>query len=230
MQTKYIDVTIAESAVIHENVSIGKGSIIHDFVVINSDTIIGCDVEIFQGSVVGKPPSRTTSVTRTIGDNLGTTTIGNRTSISPHVVLFKGVKIGDDCLLGDNASIREQCAIGKSCIISRNVSINYNTIIGNNVRVMDNTHITGNMIIEDNVFVSALVVTTNDNSIGKDGWHDKIHGPHIKEGAMIGAGANLLPNITVGERAVVGAGAVVTKDVPAETVVMGIPAKVIKKV
>lgn len=221
---------ISKTAVIRENVTIGKGVIIHDFVVIYPETIIGDNVEIFEGCVVGKPPAVSKAIAREIAADLGPTVIGQNSILSPHVVLFKGVKVGEDTLLGDNASVREQCVIGDKCIISRNVSVNYNTRIGNRVKIMDNSHITGNMVIEDDVFISALVVTTNDNLIGKGDWRSGMFGPHIKTGAQIGAGANLLPSVEIGEYAVVGAGSVVTKSVPANKLVMGIPARVVRDV
>lgn len=97
---------------------------------------------------------------------------------------------------------------------------------------MDNTHITGNMVIEDHVFISTLVATTNDNAMGKGGIYDEERekGPYIKQGATIGAAANILPGVVIGNDAVIGAGSVVTKDVPERKVVMGIPARIIKDV
>ena len=137
-----------------------------------------------------------------------------------------------DTLLGDNASVREGCIIGNHCVIARNVSVNYNTKIGNYTKVMDNTHITGNAIIEDHVFISVLVSTTNDNTMGKNSQYieEMEKGPYIKKGATIGAGSNILPGIVIGNDAMVGAGSVVTKDVPEKKVVMGIPAKIIRDV
>jgi len=96
---------------------------------------------------------------------------------------------------------------------------------------MDLTHITGNMTVGNNVFISTGVVTTNDNAIGKYGYSEStIIGPTILDGAMIGAGASILPKVIIGKNAIIGSGAVVTKDVQESTVVMGMPAKFIKNV
>ena len=222
--------TISNTAVIKENVTLGSGVVIHDFVVVYPNTIIGDRVEIFEGCVIGKPPSKIKSSSRGVAKNLVPVTIGNDSILCPHVTLCTGIKIGEGTLLGNNCSIREECIIGDDCVIAGDVSINYHTTIGNRVKIMDNTHITGNMVIEDDVFVSVLVSTTNDNSMGRKGWHDKITGPRIKRFATIGSGANLLPNITIGENSIVGANAVVTKDVPNQKVVMGVPAKVARDV
>jgi len=213
-----------------ENVTLGLDVIIHDFVVIYPNTVIGDCVEIFEGCVIGKPPSKIKSSSRGVAQDLVPVKIGKDSILCPHVTLCTGVEIGEGTLLGNNCSVREECVIGNDCIIAGDVSINYHTKIGNRVKIMDNTHITGNMIIEDDVFISALVCTTNDNSMGRKGWHDEITGPIIKQFSTIGGGANLLPNITVGRNAIVGANSVVTKDVPDLKVVMGIPARVVRDV
>lgn len=222
--------TISNTAVIKDNVMIGCGVIIHDFVVIYPNTIIGDRVEIFEGCVIGKPPSKIKSSSRGVAQDLVPVKIGSDSILCPHVTLCTGVEIGKGTLLGNNCSIREECIVGDDCIIAGDVSINYHTTIGNRVKIMDNTHITGNMIIEDDVFISALVCTTNDNSMGRKGWHDEITGPIIKRFSTIGGGANLLPNITIGKNAIVGANSVVTKDVPNGKVVMGIPARITRDI
>ena len=96
---------------------------------------------------------------------------------------------------------------------------------------MDNTHITGNMTIGNHVFISVLVATTNDNAMGRDGYSEEhVKGPVIHDNVTVGAAANILPNVEIGENSIVGAGSVVTKDVPASKVVMGVPAKVVRDV
>ena len=96
---------------------------------------------------------------------------------------------------------------------------------------MDNSHITGNMRIGNHVFISVLVASTNDNSMGRESdAADHLSGPVVEDYATIGAGASLLPGVVVGANAVVGASALVTKNVPAGKVVMGIPARVIRDI
>ena len=219
---------VKSTAVLGENVVVEDGVIIHDFVVIYPNVLIGRNTEIFEGCVIGKPPSKVKSTARATKSSLGNVVIGADSILCPHVVLYAEVKIGQRVILGDNCSIREQCKIGDDCIIARNVSVNYNTVIGDRVKIMDNTHITGDMVIEDDVFISVLVSTTNDNSMGAKGWHDGIKGPVIRRFATIGAGSNLLPNVEVGVNAIVGAGALVTKSIPDYKVAMGIPAKVVR--
>lgn len=222
---------ISKTVILHDNVTIEDDVIIHDYVVIYPSSIIRRGVEIYDHCVVGKPPTATNGVSRTPKAPMESLEIGENTVLCPSVVLYTGCKIGRNTLLGDYCSIREECTIGDDCIISRNVSVNYNTTIGNRVKVMDNSHITGNMLIEDDVFISVLVATTNDNTMGRQSYSEEhVRGPVIKKNVTIGAAANILPNITIGENSIVGAGSVVTKDVPDRKVVMGVPAKIVRDV
>jgi len=90
--------------------------------------------------------------------------------------------------------------------------------------VQDHTWLAGNMTIEDDVFISGCVGASNDNAIGRNGYDGSpMFEPNIARGAAIGVGANLLPGVRIGVGAVVGAGAVVTKDVRDGALVMGVP-------
>jgi acetyltransferase-like isoleucine patch superfamily enzyme len=193
---------------------------------------LGANVRIMPGAVLGRPPVRAGAVTREPPEEAGETSIGDRTVIGCNAVVYAGVRIGADSLIGDNACIREGCTVGDRTIVAMGVTVNYDTSIGSRVKIMDNSHITGNAVIEDDVFVSALVSTTNDNAMGRragstDRWTGR--GPTIRRFATIGQGACLLPGVEIGPDAVVGAGAVVTKDVPSATVVMGVPARVVRE-
>lgn len=218
-------VSIGEFAVIRKSAKIGDGAIIHPHVVIGEGVEIGANVEIFPGAFLGKEPKGAGATARKpiFAQRI---VIKDGCSIGPHCVVFYDVEIGEGTLLGDGASIRELCRIGSRCIISRYVTLNYDVMIGDGSKVMDNSHITGKVRIGKNVFISTGVSTTNDNAIGKAGYNDEdIRGPTIEDGAMIGAGAILLPRVLIGRGAVVGSGSVVTKDVEAGTTVMGVPAR-----
>lgn len=165
------------------------------------------------------------------------TRIGEGTKILTGAIIYNGCDIGKNCLIADHASIRENCTIGDNTIIGRHVCVELNTHIGSHVLIETQTHITGNMIIEDYVFVGPNVTTMNDRIMGHPiGFRSKLKGkiklvgPTIKKGARIGSASCILPGITIGEEVVVAAGAVVTKDVPPHTVVVGVPAREMKKV
>lgn len=220
------DARVAEFAVIRADVKIGTGVVIHPHVVIESGVEIGDGVEIFPGAYIGKEPKGAGALARQPQFDRRVV-IGANSSVGPHAVVYYDVEIGEQCLVGDGASIREQCRIGSSTIIGRYVTVNYNVRIGDRVKIMDHTWLAGNMRIEDDVFISGGVLSANDNAIGKqrDYRENEIVGPTILRGAAVGVGAILLPHITIGERSIVAAGAVVTKDTQAESLVAGVPAK-----
>lgn len=151
--------------------------------------------------------------------------------IAPSVKLGQGVKIfGFVNLYG--------CEIGDDSKIGTFVEIQRGAKIGKRCKVSSHTFICEGVIVEDEVFIGHGVTFTNDllpRATNADGspqtdadW--KCEQTYIKKGASIGSGATLLCGITVGERAIVGAGAVVTKDVPPGMIVVGNPAKVLRAV
>lgn len=222
---------IPATAVVHNDVTIEDGVVLHDYVVLYPGTIIKKGAEIYDNCVIGKLPTTPGSTARTYSSEYEQTIIGENTILCPGVVLYTGTMIGHNTLLGDNCSIRENCTVGDFCIISRNVSVNYETVIGNYTKIMDNSHITGNMKIGNHVFISVLVASTNDNSMGRDDEAvEHLAGPIVEDYVTIGAGASLLPGVIIGENSIVGASALVTKDVPAGKLVMGVPAKIIRNV
>jgi acetyltransferase-like isoleucine patch superfamily enzyme len=222
------EVRIDEFAVVREGVRIGNGVRIHPQVIVEAGVHIEDEVEIFPGAYIGKEPKGAGATARAVHFDRRVI-IGKGSSIGPHAVIYYDVEIGARTLIGDGASIREQCRIGANCLISRCVTINYNTTIGDRTRIMDSSHITGNCIIGENVFISTLVATVNDNQMVPRTYEDgRIIGPRVGKNASIGAGACLLPGVTVGEGAVVGAGSMVTKDVESYTLVMGVPARFIR--
>lgn len=216
---------IHEFCVIRSGVTIGDNVIIHPHVVIETGVTIGDNVEIFPGAYLGKQPKGTGNTSRPISYEPHVV-IEDGSVIGPHAVVYYDVIIGDNTLVGDGASVREGSRIGKRCILGRHVTVNYNTLIGNDVKIMDHSWLAGNMRIGNKVFISGGVLTTNDNDMNASGYNeDRIVGPQIHDGVRIGVGAILLPHITIGEGAVIAAGATVTKDVAPYDLVMGVPAR-----
>ena len=138
-----------------------------------------------------------------------TTSIGDGTTIWQFVVILKGAVIGNNCNI---------CA---------NTLIENNVVIGNNVTVKSGVYIWDGVKIEDNVFIGPCVAFTNDKYPRSKVYPDEFLHTIIRKGASIGANATILPGIEIGEKAIVGAGSVVTKNVPPCAIVVGNPARFI---
>lgn len=154
-------------------------------------------------------------------------------SIGPHAiirsfsVIYAGSRIGAHLETGHGAVIREENRIGDDFSIWNNSTVDYGCVIGSRVRVHTGVYIAQFTVIEDDVFLAPGVMIANDRH---PICRDCMRGPTIKRAARVGINATLLPEIVVGEAALVGAGAVVTRDVPARAVVVGNPARVIGSV
>jgi acetyltransferase-like isoleucine patch superfamily enzyme len=147
------------------------------------------------------------------------------------VVLYRGASIDAKVLLADLCTVRENVTIGRGTIVGRGVTIENVCKIGRYCKLESECYITAYSELEDRVFVAPGVVTSNDNFVGRTAERFKhFKGVRVKKGGRIGAGAVVLPGITIGEDGMVAAGSVVTRDVPPRTIVMGSPAKVWREV
>lgn len=140
----------------------------------------------------------------------------------------KSQNIGQDTKIWQFCVVLEHAVIGDNCNINAQVLIENDVVIGNNVTVKSGVQLWDGTRVEDDVFIGPNAAFTNDFMPRSKQYPEAFLGITLKHGASIGANATLLPGITVGERAMVGAGAVVTEDVPAYAVVVGNPAKVIR--
>lgn len=214
-----MNVVVAPGAIIEEGVILGSGVIIHDRVRVGRGTVVQ------DNAVLGRVPMVAGIIQRTPTRELAWLEIGRHCVVGANAVLYVGTTIGDDTLIGDLTSIREECKIGAHVVIGRGVMLNYKIEMRDRVRVMDTSHFGGDMLIEEDVFVGPHVCTANDNTVGLRPGVVR-QGPHLCRGASIGIGAILLAGVTVGEQAIVGAGALVTKDVPARKIAAGMPAQI----
>ena len=197
--------------------------------VVYPGTVLGSDVRLGDGAVIGKPPvlAATSSAG---GEEPHPARLGDGVSVGAGAVVLAGAVIGDGCVVGDQAHVRERTSIGAGSVIGRGVSVENDVRMGARVRLQTNAYITAWSIVEDDVFVAPGVLTTNDPTAGRRQPGQELRGPSLRRACRIGAGAVLLPGVEVGEEAFVAAGAVVTADVPARTVAMGVPARVVREV
>jgi acetyltransferase-like isoleucine patch superfamily enzyme len=195
---------IAKTAIIHPNVEIGEGTIIEDFCVIGA---------LPRGKKEGQLK----------------TVIGKNCHIRSHTVIYAGNTICDNFQTGNHVTIREENTIGKDVSIGTKSDVQHHVRIEDGVRIHTLAFIPEHTLLKKGSWLGPHVTITND-FFPKSKKDDKLRGVTLEEEAKVGANATILPGVTIGKNALVGAGSVVTKDVPANTVVVGNPAREIKKV
>jgi acetyltransferase-like isoleucine patch superfamily enzyme len=155
------------------------------------------------------------------------TRIGNGAYVRTGTVIYTNTVIGSGLETGHNVVIREENVIGDHFSVWNNSCVDYGCVIGNDVKIHNNVYIAQFTTIEDDVFLAPGVVVANDpHPI----CTKCMKGPTLKRGSRIGVNATLLPHITIGEGALIGAGSVVTHDIAPYTLAYGSPAKAQKHV
>ena len=203
---------------------------IHPTATVYEGTVLGEGVKVLEGAVVGKQPTLSPRSTAK-REPLAPTVIGDGTIVSTGAIVFAGSAIGARVILGDQSCVRERVEIGDDVVLGRGSYVENDTTIGAMTKIQADAYITAYSTLEEHVFIAPCVVTTNDNYMGRTEQRlSEMRGPTIRRGARIGGGAILCPGVEIGEEAFVGAGAVVTKDVPPRTVVVGNPARVLREV
>jgi acetyltransferase-like isoleucine patch superfamily enzyme len=203
---------------------------VHPSAIVYPGTVLGEGVKVLENAVVGKQPSLSPRST-TKREPLEPTRIGDGTTVSTGAIVFAGTTIGARVILGDQSCVRERVTIGDDVVVGRGSLVENDTTIGALTKIQADAYITAYSTLEDNVFIAPCVVTTNDNYMGRtEKRFAELKGPTIRRGARVGGGAILCPGVEIGEEAFVGAGAVVTKNVPARKLVVGNPARVLRDV
>lgn len=215
-----------ENFVAEENVVVGEQVRIGHNVVILADTSIGAGSVIADNSVIGRRPARPAFGTLAVSDSLPPCRLGERCVVGSSSVIYRGAALADDVFVADLVSIREDVEIGAFTIVGRGVYIENRVRVGHHTKLEANCYITGESEVGDYCFVAPGVITTNDNYLGrtKERFRHR-KGCVLKSGARIGGGAVILPGITIHEDGLVAAGSVVTRDVAAGRVAIGLPAR-----
>lgn len=198
-------VNVAKSAELLPNVTLGDDADIGSFVIIGQPA---------RGMAPGERP----------------TVIGSHATIRSHSVIYAGNHIGDHFSTGHFVMLREDNVIGQNVSVGTGTIVEHHVQIQDNVRIHSGAFVPEYTVLEEGAWIGPHVVVTNTIHPLCPRAKECMRGPVIKRGAKVGANVTLLPEITIGEGAFVGAGAVVVHDVPPGAVVIGNPARTVKAI
>ncbi|MFY0741932.1 DapH/DapD/GlmU-related protein [Solibacillus silvestris] len=222
---------MGQNVIIEVNVAFGENVQIGNNVVIYEGTTIGNNVIIQDNAVIGKQPTRAKASILPEVKKLPPAKIGNGVTVGTSAIIYANAEIADDVFIADLATVRERVTVGEKTIVGRGVAIENDCTVGMRCKLETNCYITAYSELGDYVFIAPCVVTTNDNYMArsKDRFN-KFKGVTVKTGGRIGANSTILPGKTIHEDGTVAAGSLVSRDVEKESLVVGSPAKVLRKV
>jgi UDP-2-acetamido-3-amino-2,3-dideoxy-glucuronate N-acetyltransferase len=219
---------VSAGPVLGDGVRLGEGIVFGAYVVVHDGTVLGDECVIGDHAVLGKRPLLAAH-SRAHGE-VGPVEIAARASIGTGAVVFAGASVGAEALVGDQSFVRERSTIGPQSVIGRGSVVDNDVHVGARVRVQTSVYLTAFTLVEDDVFIGPGALTTNDDTMGRHGPELPARGATLRRACRVGGGAVLVPGVEIGEEAFVAAGALVTRDVPARAVVMGVPARVVREV
>ena len=214
---------LSPSAQVGSDVTFGAHVVVHD------DVVIGDGCTIGDGVVLGKEP-RLAARSTASRDALEPLVLAEHVVVGTQALVFAGARVGAGSIVGDQAFVRERTTIGADSLVGRGSGVDNDVRIGDRVRIQSQAYVTAYSVIEDDVFFGPCAMTTNDDTMGRHPKGMPLHGATLRRACRVGGGAVLVPGVEVGEEAFVAAGAVVTADVPARKVVMGVPARLVRDV
>lgn len=156
--------------------------------------------------------------------------IGSCARLRSGTVIYAGSTIGEEFQTGHHVVVREQNVLGDHVQIWNNTTIDYGCRIGNRVKIHANCYIAQYTVLEDDVFMAPGVTIANDVHPGCAFSGECMRGPTLKRGVQVGVNVTIVPMVTIGEYSVIGSGAVVTRDIPPRSLVVGNPGRVTKRV
>jgi acetyltransferase-like isoleucine patch superfamily enzyme len=214
---------LSPTAQVGSGVTFGAHVVVHDGVVIGDNCTIG------DGAVLGKGP-RLAARSTASRDPLDALVLEDRVVVGTQAIVFAGAHVGAASIVADQAFVRERVTIGADSVVGRASGVDNDVRIGDRVRIQSQGYVTAYSVIEDDVFFGPCAMTTNDDTMARHPKGMPLRGAILRRACRIGGGAVLVPGVEIGEEAFVAAGAVVTADVPARKVVMGVPARLVRDV
>jgi acetyltransferase-like isoleucine patch superfamily enzyme len=218
----------APGLMLGESVQIGSGVSFGAHVVVHAGTRIGDGCVIEDHVVLGKRPRLAPG--SSAAGHISQLELGNDVKVCSGAVVFAGARVEQGSILGDQSYIRERSLIGAGSVIGRGSVVDNDVLLGERVKVQTSVYLTAFTTVEDDVFIGPGVTTTNDDAMGRHDPSMKLRGATLRRACRVGGGVVLTPGVEIGEEAFVAAGALVTRDVPARAVVMGVPARVVREV
>ena len=224
-----MDADIHPTAVIHEGARIGGGSVVGAGAVVHAGTEVGERCVIEDGAVLGKRP-RLRAASSAAGAEIGRLVLESGVTVCCGAVIYAGAYVASGAIIGDQAQVRERSSVVAGSVVGRGSSVDFGAQVGARVLIQTGVYVTGGSLVEDDVFIGPGVFTTNDDTMGRHPRGEPLQGPTFRRACRIGGGAVLVPGVVIGEEAFVAAGALVTRDVGDREVVMGVPARVVRRV
>jgi UDP-2-acetamido-3-amino-2,3-dideoxy-glucuronate N-acetyltransferase len=234
---------IDPSAVIGPGTELGHGVVIEGGVVVGRDCRIGHHAVLHQGSVigdgvrlddftvVGKWPLRAANSILKAVTELPPSVLGDGMLVGTAAVIYRGARLGRSVLVADGATVRERVEVGDFTILGRGVVVENDCSVGRYCKLETECYLTAYSLLEDRVFLAPQVTTSNDRFIGRTAERFKhFKGITVRKGGRVGAGAVVLPGLTIGEDGLLAAGSVLTRDLPPRMIYLGSPAKPLRPV
>jgi acetyltransferase-like isoleucine patch superfamily enzyme len=188
---------------------------------------LGTGVRVEEGVIVGKPEAGY-AVGRVYPGAGADTVLGPEVTARAGAILYAGTRVGEATVIGHHTLLRSFVTVGTGTQLGHHLTVERAARIGDGVRCSPGSHITSSCVLADHVFLGAGIRTVNDRElIWRDAGREPVlMPPRFETGAKVGSGSTILAGVVIGERALVGAGSVVTRDIPADATAYGVPARV----